>query len=192
MMNFLMDEMDSMSGLEMRPESLFCESFRTVRSLFPIGAFLKKGFPDESLGGLYRSPRIQLPPPSPIVATQGPMTFHNINVQGSVVGAINTGEVQRIDVAIDHIRLGGDPALAQSLTQFTEALLADAELQEEAKKEILEQLSFLSTQTATPKEQRKPGMIRAVLEGIGKAAAVSTALITLWERLHPLLAKALF
>jgi hypothetical protein len=115
----------------------------------------------------------------------------NINVQGSVVGTINTGEVQRIDVAIDHIRIGGDPALAQSLTQFTEALSANAELAGRCQEEVLEQLSFLITQTATPEGQRKPRMIRSVLEAIGKAASSSTALITLWEKLHPLLAKAL-
>jgi len=118
------------------------------------------------------------------------MTFHNIHVQGSVVGAINTGQVQQIDVAIDHIKLGGDQALAQSLAQFAEALLADTELRENDKKEILEQLSFLSVQTATPKDQRKPGMIRSELEGVGKAI-LGTALTALWHHLQPLLAKAL-
>jgi len=157
MMNYLMDEMDFVSGL----------------------------------GGLSRTPRIKLPPPSPILASQGPMTFHNINVQGSVVGAINTGEVQRIDVAIDHIRFAGDPALAQSLAHFTEALLANTELQPRNKTEILEQLSFLTTQTVTPKDQRKPGMIRSVLDGVTKAISTSTALITFWDKLHPLLSKAL-
>src|SRR5579872_5007109 len=103
MMNYLMDQMDDITGL----------------------------------GGLFRSPRIKLPPPTPIVASRGPMTFHNINVQGSVVGAINTGQVQQIDVAIDHIKLGGDTDLAQSLAQFTEALLADTALKENDKKEIL-------------------------------------------------------
>ena len=118
------------------------------------------------------------------------MTFHNINVQGSVVGAINTDQVQQIDAAIGHIKIGGDAALAQSLAQFTEAILADTQLHENHKKEILEQLSFLSAQTAAPKDQRKPGMIRSVLEGIGKAVT-APALTALWHHLHPLLTKAL-
>lgn len=143
------------------------------------------------LGGLYRSPRIQVPPPSPIVASRGPMTFHNINVQGSVVGAINTGQVQQIDVAIDHIKLGGNAALAETLKQFTEAVLADTKINAEGKKDILEQLSFLTTQTTTAKEQRKPGMIRSVMEGIAKATSISTSLVTLWEKLHPLLSAVL-
>jgi hypothetical protein len=103
--------------------------------------------------------------------------IHNITVQaGSLVGAINTGQVERIDVAIDHIKLGGDTALAQSLAQFTEGLLADAQLHENDKKEILEQLSFLSNQTA-PEAPRIPGMMmRSALEGITKA--VTTPALT--------------
>jgi hypothetical protein len=117
--------------------------------------------------------------------------FHNINVQGSVVGAVNTGQVQQIDVAVDHIKLGGDAALARSLAEFAEALLADTELHENDKKEVLEQLSFLTTQTVAPKEQRKPGMVRSVMEEVAKAVSVSTALVTLWEKLHPLLSHVL-
>jgi hypothetical protein len=157
MMNYLMDEMDWISGL----------------------------------GGYSSSPRIELPPPSPIVANQGPVTLHNISVHGSVVGAINSGEVQRIDVAIDHIKLGGDTALAEGLTRFTEAVLADTEVQAAARSEILEQVSFLTSQTATPKEQRKPGMIRAVMAGLPKAISTSKALLDLWDKLHPLLSAVL-
>jgi len=51
----------------------------------------------EAASGLYGiSPRYELP--SPLV-NQGAVNFHNIKVERSVVGAINTGEVQRIDVA---------------------------------------------------------------------------------------------
>ena len=118
-------------------------------------------------------------------------TFHNINVQGSVVGAVNTGQVRQIDVAIDHIKLGGDAALAHGLTEFARALLADTELHENDKKDILEKLSFLTTQTVAPKEQRKPGMIRSVMEGVAKAVSISAGLVTLWGELHPLLSRVL-
>jgi len=49
------------------------------------------------------------------VVYQGPLTFHNIKVDQSVIGSINTGEVQRIDVAMSHIKTSGNEELVKAL-----------------------------------------------------------------------------
>jgi hypothetical protein len=141
------------------------------------------------LRGLVDSPRFQIPASAPVIATRGPMTFHNINVSGGVVGAINTGQAQKIDVAIGQIRMAGGAGLADSLKKFTEAVLANSELQRQSKEELLEQLSFLTDQTLTEPGKRKTGMIRTVFSNIGTAVSVSSALFKLWEQLHPLLER---
>ena len=143
------------------------------------------------LRGLVDSPRFQIPAPAPVIATRGPMTFHNINVSGGVVGAINTGQAQKIDVAIGQIRQAGGTGLADSLKQFTESVLANNELQRQTKEELLEQLSFLTDQAFTEQGKRKTGMIKTVFSSVSTAVSVSSALYKLWEHLHPLLEKAL-
>jgi hypothetical protein len=144
-----------------------------------------------SFGVRTQSPRYQIPQPTPIVRHEGSMTFHNINVQGGVVRAINTGNVKTIDVAIGSLTQKGDPDLAIALKEFTEAVLKNTELQAQGKEEILEQLSFLSTQTTVPKDTRQRGMITSVLDGVSKAVSTSTALLTLWQKVHPLITHAL-
>jgi hypothetical protein len=140
-----------------------------------------------SLGVRTQVPQYQIPPPAPIVRYEGPMTFHNINVQGGVIGAINTGNVKTIDVVIGSLNQKGDPNLGIALKELTEAVLKSTELQDRGKQEILEQLSFLSTQTTVPKDARQHGMIASVLDGISKAVSASTALLALWQKIHPLI-----
>ena len=69
-------------------------------------------------------PRYEIDTP---VIHQGPMNFHNINVDRGVVGAINTGNVEKMEVALNDIHANNqDPQLENSLKQFTEAVLMDA------------------------------------------------------------------
>ena len=144
-----------------------------------------------SIGVRTQGPRYQIPPPTPIVRHKGPMTFHNINVQGGVIGAINTGNVKTIDVVIGSLNQKGDQNLGIALKELTESVLGSTELQAQAKQEILEQLSFLSTQMTVSKETRQHGMIASVLDGVSKAVNTSTALLALWQKIHPLLTRAL-
>jgi hypothetical protein len=144
-----------------------------------------------SFGVNMQTPRYKIPPLAPTVRYEGPVTFHNINVQGGVVGAINTGSVKTIDVAIGNLNEKGDPALGIALKDLTEAVIKSTELQAQSKQEILEQLSFLSAQTTIPKNTRQFGMITAVMDGVNKAVSTSTALLNLWQKIHPLIAQAL-
>ena len=52
--------------------------------------------------GLYGfTPRYKIPPP---IVNQRQITMNNIKVDRSVIGVINTGRVEQIDVAIDYIK----------------------------------------------------------------------------------------
>ena len=68
----------------------------------------------EMITGVTGYPRYQVPEPSPIIQ-RGPMNFPNIKIDRSVVGAINSGDVQRIEVAMNNIQALGGEALAGSL-----------------------------------------------------------------------------
>src|SRR5207247_9593391 len=69
--------------------------------------------------GVTGYPRYQVPEPTPIIQ-RGPMNFHNIKIDRSVVGAINSGDVQRIEVAMNNINAHGGEVLAAALKEFTE------------------------------------------------------------------------
>jgi len=139
----------------------------------------------EAVSGIYGLfPRYALPEP---VIHQGSMNFHNIKVDRSVVGAINTGNVKRIDVALDNIQANsGDASLQQALKEFTEALLNEASLTAAAKNEVLEQLAVVAGQAAMPKESRSWGILKALVTNIGTQVA-TTGLAVLWDAIRPML-----
>lgn len=75
------------------------------------------------LGSL--KPRIETPK---LVSHRQPTTFSNIRVDRSVVGVINTGQAQAIDVARSYVKQNGDPSLSKLLQEFTQAVLDNREL----------------------------------------------------------------
>ena len=127
-------------------------------------------------------PRYQAPQPT---IQQGSVSFNNINVSESVVGAINTGQIQQIDVAMDKIAIDGNAQLIDYLKAFTEAVLADQQLEGERRDKIIEMLAFLTTQCALPKGGRQPSVVQTVLERVSQIVETVKSLSPLWA---PLLA----
>ena len=128
-------------------------------------------------------PRFSVPQPT---IQKGPVSVNNITVSDSVVGAINTGQVRQIEVAMDRISQEGDSELALSIKEFTEAVLEEKQLETQQKDEILQYLSFITAQCASPKRARQPSIAHAVLDRVGQAVETAKALAPLWM---PLLLK---
>lgn len=95
----------------------------------------------------------------------GSMTLNNITVNDSVVGVINTGQVQQLDVAVDVIRNAGDSSLADALRQLSQAVIDAPDLELERKKDAIEQVAFLAEQASLPKEQRQSSIGKMVIVG---------------------------
>jgi hypothetical protein len=85
------------------------------------------------------SPRLEVPKP---VHYQHSGDFNNMNVRDSVVGSINTGEIERIDIALNNVRAGGENQLAAQLQKLPESVLNAKDLTDEARKETVEELSI--------------------------------------------------
>lgn len=134
------------------------------------------------------SPKVNIPAkPAP----QYNNMIHSVNVgEGSTVGAITTGSAQSIAVAIGSTEKQGNTGLAAALKAFTDAL-ADEPVRDEQKREMSEQLATLSEELTKPKEARRRAVIGPMLDGLSKAVGVSSGLVSLWEKLHPLLTQAL-
>lgn len=110
------------------------------------------------------------------------MNFHSIKVDRSVVGAINTGNVKKMEVALNNIHLTNQsPELEQHLKQFAEEVLAEAALSVDSKNEIVEQLSALAEQVAMPEESRIKGVMKALVMSI----AASIVPLRVWLSTGP-------
>jgi len=134
----------------------------------------------EAVTGVYGVlPRIQMPQPPPVIKQEGDITLNNINVENSVIGAINTGNISQIDVSLTNIKNCGNEDLAENLKKFTEAILNTEEISPQIKNEIIEQLSFLSSQAELPKENQKLSIIKPILNIIEKSIENLPVLITL-------------
>ena len=139
------------------------------------------------LHGLY--PRIQVPDPAPVVQT-GPVSLHNINVDNSVVGAINTGTIQQLDVSISDIRATGEDGLAEAIKVFTATVLAPTvEIEVENRQQILEEMTFLTEEIKRPSQERKIGLARMIMSHLKESASTVTELSVAWSHLEPLLSS---
>lgn len=132
------------------------------------------------------TPRIQVPD-----LPKGPMILHNIKIDNSVVGAINTGNVQAIDVSLTYLENAGNNKVKDALKALTQAILDDSSITDAQKNELIEQVAFLSEQTVVAAKDRKPGVIKATLSAITQAANTITALGAAWQTAEPML-RSLF
>jgi len=137
--------------------------------------------------GLPRTgPRYRVAQP---IIHQGTMNFQNIKIEKSNIGAFNAGEIRKLDVMMNVINQKGNSELVKAIKEFTEAVIASTDADRRLKNELIEQISFLSTQAALPKEKRHPSVVSSVLKGIKDALTSSAALAMLmnsWDKLAPL------
>jgi hypothetical protein len=101
------------------------------------------------------------------------------------VGAL----VQRAEQSV--VQGGIESTLTQdareALKAVTGAVLSNQELGDAQKKELLEQVAFLSEQSAVAAKDRKPGMIKATLGALTQAAATVSAMSGAWQAAEPIL-----
>ena len=116
---------------------------------------------------------------APVVIHQ-PKIDNSIHIDRSVVGSVNTGTIQNLEVSMSHIN-SSNPELAQSFKSFKEAVAKEQGLKPEQKEEILEQLSALSQEMELPQEKRRPGIIKSLIGGIKTGVGALVTLDGLWS-----------
>lgn len=139
----------------------------------------------DEISGIPSYSRVRIP--QPIVNTGG-TTINQLNIDRSVVGVLNTGTVQNLNATVSAMQ-SVDPELTTELKSFIETVSKNNELVQDFKKEIIEQLSFLTSQLYVQKERRNPSVIKTVFSSITTALASANALLVIWDKLKPLLEK---
>lgn len=128
------------------------------------------------------TPRIQVPD-----IPRGPVILNNIKVDNSVVGAINTGNVQAIDVSITYLKEAGNDRISAALKALAEAIANAAAMPAPEKNQLLDQVAFLSEQAVLAAKDRRPGMIQAAFAAVTQGAGAVVAVSSAWQVAEPLL-----
>jgi uncharacterized protein with beta-barrel porin domain len=137
-----------------------------------------------SAGLSSRPPRQQIPQHIRATMHQG-HTFNNINISKSVIGMLNTGQIQgvrSISVNVSVLAQSGHKDMAEALKHLTEAVAENQEITDEQRTELLDQLDELSTQAAMPPDKRvKRGVTKAILTAFATGMGAAGGLAEVWS-----------
>ncbi len=116
-------------------------------------------------------------------------THQTIQVTGD--GAVvNVGQVfGSIKTTVQRISGPGATELADAFLHIAQGI-KDSNVNEEDKKEQLENVEFLVTQYEIPEQQRKKGLIRSAIRSLGEWLPTATNLATVWAQYGPSIMKA--
>jgi hypothetical protein len=122
-------------------------------------------------------------PQMPSRTIKGNITLNNINIDRSTIGVLNTGqmqEIQQIDVNISKLDQRAEADVAEALKALTEAIVSNQDISVEQRSELVEQLHELSDQALLPPNQRKIGIVRAIVVGLSSSLNAVSGLATIW------------
>jgi hypothetical protein len=107
-----------------------------------------------------------------------------ISIDRSVVGSVNTGNINNLEVVMNDINSAGNIELVKLIKEFIEQILKSDELSKDLKDELVEQVGYITGETLTPKDKQKPSIIKATLKNISTTISTINGLSTLWDNIH--------
>ena len=122
-------------------------------------------------------------------AMKGRSTLNNITVANSTIGAINTGDLARIDAVITLAKGTDAEDVGKLVQQLTQAVLDTNQLVPTAKKELLDLIQSLSEQAIDSQGQSKSSAVKALLESVEKNVTSVSALAAIVAKLSVALGK---
>ena len=128
------------------------------------------------------------PRPSPVIVAG--TKLNNISVNNSVVGTLNTGSIGSVDQSISALVQCGEPNLAEAIKSLSEAILQSGDLTRNQKNELVEGLSVVAKEAATPKELRRNTVAVALLERAAQITALANDLTDVCAKWWPVLLAA--
>lgn len=129
-------------------------------------------------------PRIAIPQQPPTLVHRGNVTNNQFRIDRSVIGALNTAEVAKIEVSMNNIQNQDSGDFTTAIKELTEAFAANTELQQDNKEELLEILSYLSNQATLPEQQQQKTLIKRMLSRVPRIIATAADLTTIWASHH--------
>lgn len=128
------------------------------------------------------APRVpmQIPPRQIVHAPRTTVNDHSIRIDGSTIGVLNTGTIGSLNSSVSLIQQV-NPEHAEQLKALIESISRNNDLAQEARKETIEQISYLLSQISVPKEQQNLSVQKTTYQSIKSMLSTSADLYTLWE-----------
>ncbi|MDD5083107.1 MAG: hypothetical protein PHU08_07040 [Dehalococcoidales bacterium] len=144
-----------------------------------------------SSGGLI--PLTQYNLPQPTFLQEAP-TFNTIKINHGTIGMLNTGTIsnlQDVEFTVELLNSQGQDEIAKAISELTQAVINSSDISRESKEEISQQLKFIAAQISAKPEARQTGLIKAILTGIRTNIATVAALVTIIDKVEPIIRKFL-
>jgi hypothetical protein len=109
----------------------------------------------------------------------------NINIEQSIVGAVNTGTIDRLSVSMDRIRQAGSLEAAEAIRDLSAAIAKSKDLSAEQRKESTERLYFIAQQAAMPEVERHASIVKLTFAALAATLSTTADLSTLWAMYGP-------
>jgi hypothetical protein len=111
---------------------------------------------------------------------------NSLTVTDSVVGAINSGTIERLNVRIGDLKKKPETTeVGKALQELKDAILQSKDMPDSSKQEAADQLSYLAEQAAQPEEQRQPGVIKATANTLSRVLSVTADVLAVWNQWGP-------
>jgi hypothetical protein len=121
----------------------------------------------------------------------GGQVVNTFNISNSTIANLNLGNVVGdMNGSIQQLNNDGREDLAEEFRKMTEALVFSGELEDGARRELLEHLSVVSDEAAKPSEQRKMGRLKSSLTAIKAGIAIAAQLFGIYQGLEHALTAA--
>jgi hypothetical protein len=117
----------------------------------------------------------------------GDVKLNNISVNNSVVGTINTGSIGNLDQSISVLAQLNQPQLAETFKKLSEAILQSGDLTGNQRNELIEALSVISREAATPPETRQNTVALSLLERAEQITSMANDISELCKQYWPMI-----
>lgn len=126
-------------------------------------------------------------PPRPRPVHVGGIKLNNISVNNSVVGTINTGSIGSVDQSISALIQVGKPQVAEAIKVLSESILRSGDLTQNQKKELVDIISVVAKEAATPADVRRDGVALTLLEKAGKITDLANDMTDVCQKWWPVI-----
>ncbi len=111
----------------------------------------------------------------------------HLKISDSQIGTLNLGSI--VGDVESNLTILGDEAqeIRTGLTRLTEAVLNDEQLQEEAKRELIESISVLAEEANKQSDQRRRVVVQTLMQTIAAVASTASGVSVIWSEIEPLL-----
>lgn len=140
---------------------------------------------DYTIFGFRAGPRY--PTKRPVLLSGGTVNHNHIAINNSQVGVLNTGNIKNLNQTIDSLYAASQKELAENIRKFSNAILADENLTDDQKTQVLESLDFITKELFQKSENRKRTIVSTLFGVISKAVELTANTLVVWQALYPML-----